>query len=335
MFDLIEESLPDESKNTGAAPLPSSLEGTVYTMPSHRPTTLSASGSETKKKSGGLILIIVGVVVVVSATVFLVWWVVFPPNTSTPTPVVEQPTTPVSEVPATPVVDNTPVTPATPPSPIPAPTPSDVPTPPPSDTLSYVKSPDSDGDDLTDVEEKLFNTDPQKPDTDADGFLDGAEVKFLYDPTKAGAKLDTSSSVTLYKNSDFAYSLLYPSAWVVNSVDKGNKDVMFSSATGEFFNLTVQDNPEKLSALEWYTTVHKPNADTKSLQTMKYDTWTGVMSDDGLEVYMTANDDTGTVITPYVYVLTYDMGGKKEMNFGAVFQMMIRSFLITDLSFQR
>ncbi|MEK7103569.1 MAG: hypothetical protein AAB870_04445 [Patescibacteria group bacterium] len=331
MFDFIEEPIAEEKKQSNTSTTSAPLEGTVYTMPSHRAAVPTAAAiSENKKKSGGLIAILVGVGVIVVATVFLVWWVVFPPITSTTPPIAQQPTE-TNETPTTPVNENPPVNPPSEPTPIPSDT---TPTTPPS-TITYTKSADSDSDDLTDTEERIFNTDDQKPDTDADGFLDGAEVKFLYDPTKTGTKLDQSSTVTLYKNTNYVYSLLYPSAWVVDSVDKGNKEVIFSSATGEFLNLTVQDNPEKLSALEWYTTVHKPNANTASLQTMKYDTWTGVMSENGLEVYMTANDDSGTVISPYVYVLTYDLGGKQEMNFGSVFQMMIRSFLITDLSSPR
>ncbi|MBX3044340.1 MAG: OmpA family protein [Candidatus Kapabacteria bacterium] len=38
-------------------------------------------------------------------------------------------------------------------------------------------SPDSDGDGLTDDEERLLGTDPNNPDTDGDGLLDGEEVK--------------------------------------------------------------------------------------------------------------------------------------------------------------
>jgi hypothetical protein len=43
---------------------------------------------------------------------------------------------------------------------------------------------DSDQDDLTDQEEQLYGTDPNKADTDGDGYTDGAEVKSGYDPKK-------------------------------------------------------------------------------------------------------------------------------------------------------
>ena len=43
---------------------------------------------------------------------------------------------------------------------------------------------DSDGDGLSDSEEKIYGTDPYNPDTDGDGFTDGAEVRGGYDPLK-------------------------------------------------------------------------------------------------------------------------------------------------------
>lgn len=53
---------------------------------------------------------------------------------------------------------------------------------------------DSDQDDLTDSEEKLYGTDPHNPDTDGDGYKDGTEVKAGYNPLKPapGDKLPNS-----------------------------------------------------------------------------------------------------------------------------------------------
>ena len=61
---------------------------------------------------------------------------------------------------------------------------------------------DSDQDGLTDSEEKIYGTDPQKSDTDSDGYSDGAEVKSGYNPLKAapGDKLsDAPSKITIPK----------------------------------------------------------------------------------------------------------------------------------------
>jgi len=53
-------------------------------------------------------------------------------------------------------------------------------------------NPDTDGDGLTDREEvKVYKTDPLKSDTDGDGYLDGAEVKAGYNPLGPGNLLPT------------------------------------------------------------------------------------------------------------------------------------------------
>ena len=46
---------------------------------------------------------------------------------------------------------------------------------------------DTDGDGLTDgAEVNVYHTDPLNPDTDGDGYSDGAEVINNFDPTKPG-----------------------------------------------------------------------------------------------------------------------------------------------------
>ena len=54
------------------------------------------------------------------------------------------------------------------------------------DTLNQLASVDKDFDNLTNVEEKQFGTDPASPDTDKDGLLDGDEIQIhKTDPLKA------------------------------------------------------------------------------------------------------------------------------------------------------
>lgn len=52
-----------------------------------------------------------------------------------------------------------------------------------SDSVASIKSQDSDKDGLSDLDERLYRSDPTKPDTDGDGFKDGEEVANGYDPT--------------------------------------------------------------------------------------------------------------------------------------------------------
>lgn len=61
--------------------------------------------------------------------------------------------------------------------------------------------PDTDGDGLTDREEvRVFSTDPLKPDTDSDGFSDGTEVRSGYDPKGPGKLLDIDKALRDVQN---------------------------------------------------------------------------------------------------------------------------------------
>lgn len=192
---------------------------------------------------------------------------------------------------------------------------------------------DTDQDGLTDVEERLYSTDPAKSDMDGDGFSDGNELKNLYDPLKLETRLDVSGIVNTYTNQAFKYALLYPASWVAKAVDPtNNREVMISSASGEFFTISVQDNPNKLSPVDWYTTVVTPGGDTSRLQSFAYDTWSGVMTEDSLTVYLTRNEKN-LEAPPLMYVIKYSLNTKNEINFITTFQMMLRSFIFTDLSF--
>jgi len=57
---------------------------------------------------------------------------------------------------------------------------------------------DSDGDGLSDEEEKIYGADPFNPDTDGDGYLDGVEVANGYNPLGAG-KLARNTAIILEK----------------------------------------------------------------------------------------------------------------------------------------
>ncbi|MBI4599556.1 hypothetical protein HY732_01395 [Candidatus Uhrbacteria bacterium] len=191
---------------------------------------------------------------------------------------------------------------------------------------------DEDQDGLTDAEERLYGTGEAKSDTDGDGFSDGNEIKNLFDPVKAEVRLDVSGLVNSYINQTFKYSLLYPSSWVAKANDRTDREVMISSASGEFFTISVEDNPNKLSPVDWYTTVASPGADSSRLQTFSHDTWSGVMTEDSLTVFLTRNEKDPQK-QGLLTVIKYNLNTKNELSFMTTFQMMLRSFLFTDLSF--
>ncbi|MCX6745573.1 MAG: hypothetical protein NTX00_00975 [Candidatus Parcubacteria bacterium] len=188
--------------------------------------------------------------------------------------------------------------------------------------ITYKSSLDSDSDGLTDVEEEIYGTEKRKPDTDGDGYLDGAEVINLFNPkVGGGALLETSGLVNKYSNPLFNYEILQPSIWLAKPNDESLREVIFQSSTGEYVEVLVADNPDKLDLVQWYL-LESPAADLNQLQ--KETTKNGyqaLISADHLNYYLidTQNPDK-------VYVITYNIGDKKEVNFLTTFLMMKNSF---------
>lgn len=94
-----------------------------------------------------------------------------------------EPVTPTPETTGAPTMASAPVAPPTSPSPnIPVPTMPTVGTPTPAGAANV----DTDGDGLTDAEERTYGTDPTKIDTDGDGLTDREEIMiYKTDPLKA------------------------------------------------------------------------------------------------------------------------------------------------------
>ena len=182
---------------------------------------------------------------------------------------------------------------------------------------------DSDNDGLTDEEERLFDTGVQKPDTDLDGYLDSEELIHLYSPKSGGmARLENSGLVKVYINSTFSYKILYPAAWVASATDQTDTLVMFSSDTGEFIEVLIQENPRGLSLRDWYLE-QAPTVDASLLGDVISESGIeGLKSPDGLSVYLTGSG--------YIFVVHYNIGTKIELNYRATFEMMIRSFELVE-----
>ncbi len=355
MFDLIEEALltPEPEPKVASAPtapqVAFSPEPLVFSMPE--------KFRKKKKKKSKLPLIIAASVIallLIGGTVAILLILQTPQKPLTPLvqePVQQQPVAvPVAEPTTTDSASSTPASvlpdeqrtapqdapatqQATSTDPI-AVTPPDSTNTTPS-TPTYSAGADTDGDSLTDNEERLYNTDPSKPDTDSDQFTDGDEILRLYDPTRPqGARLETSGLINTFTNQTFKYSLFYPSSWIAKAVNVAEKEIVISSATGEFFSVIVQDNPDHLSALDWYSKVVSPQVNTAKIQTLTSDTWVAAMSEDKMSVYITKNTDAaknGAIVV----VIKYNPNTKNEINFSSTMQMMLKSFVFTDLSFTR
>lgn len=223
---------------------------------------------------------------------------------------------PVSTVPEAPVV----------PEIAPTSTVAQTPTRPPTSAIvaparNYGKTADLDNDELTDVEEAIYKTDAQKPDTDIDGFADGLEVVSLFNPIGyKPVRLMDSGVVKLYVNPTYQYSIFYPAVWLEQSLDVNNQEVMFTADTGEFVEITVEDNPLKQSVADWYASKapEVSAADLKPVTTKEG--LAGIYSPDSLVAYLPWEDK--------IYVINYNIGLRDTVNFSQTFKMMVNSMVV-------
>lgn len=175
---------------------------------------------------------------------------------------------------------------------------------------------DSDGDGLTDIEENIYKTDSAKTDSDEDGYADSAEILNFYDPTKAGGRLMDSGLISVHRNETEGFSLLFPAAWVSRELNGG--ETIFTSNTGEFVSVSVQENPASQSAFNWYMSKF-PGAKTSELKSLIIDGIPAIGSPDGLSAYL--------AIGAKVYVITYNIGAQQQTNFKTTYQLFLKSFM--------
>ena len=179
---------------------------------------------------------------------------------------------------------------------------------------------DTDKDLLTDKEEDLYATKYVMPDSDSDGFLDGKELLAGYDPTKAeGAKLEDAEFIASYQDKTYSYEVLYPKEWLTD-VDLETDKVLFSAALGEFIEILVENNPDKLSPQQWYMK-QSPGIEISKIQLVSVGDVNGVKSSDGLNVYLFSGSK--------VFIISYNIGTLKELNYKTTFDMMVSSFKIS------
>lgn len=181
---------------------------------------------------------------------------------------------------------------------------------------------DSDGDGLTDAEEDVFGSSVSDPDTDRDGFLDGHEVFHLYNPAGTSPeKLIDTGAVNNYKNEADKYQIYYPKNWTIGGLGSGGRDgTIINSGTGEFISIIVEENPEHLPIISWYLE-QAPGVKAGEIQTfVTKNGLDGVKSLDGFSAYFTTNG--------VVYVISYNIGTKIEINYKRTFEMMLNSFRI-------
>jgi len=199
--------------------------------------------------------------------------------------------------------------------------PADCPAPPSPPPLPAVLplATDTDNDGLTDVEESLFTTDFVNSDSDADGYRDGLEVINLYNPAGfAPHKIEETNLVKTYSNPTYNYTIFYPASWLARALDETNREVMFTSATGEFMQVIVEDNLDKIPLLDWYLEKAPGTNPAEIGAVITKAGLSGIKSPDGLTVYFGAEDK--------IFAISYNIGIKTELNYKSTFEMMYKSF---------
>jgi len=191
------------------------------------------------------------------------------------------------------------------------------------DPIYYELAQDTDYDLLSDIEEGLWGTDPLNTDTDGDTYSDGIEIKNLFNPNTAGdgtGKLIDSGLIKEHVDSNLGYAIYYPANWQTSVIDP--EQIMFISNTGEFIQVIVENNENNyLSATEWYL-LQNPEVEEQDLEEILIGNWSGVRSPDGLNVYLLNSEK--------IYIISYNIGLKTELNYQTTFEMMLKSFRVFD-----
>ena len=189
-----------------------------------------------------------------------------------------------------------------------------------AEPLGAVRTPpsaDTDADGLTDEEEALLATNREVVDTDGDTYTDRAEIFSGYSPLLPGVKLEAADLFATYTNPTYGYKAPYPKKWLADSLDQTNKQVLFISATEEFFEILVEDNPTKTPIVDWYR-AQSPALANVQLDVTTVDGAAAVWSPDGLTLYVGRDG--------LVFIITYNKGQIEQINWPTFFEYFYKNF---------
>lgn len=185
---------------------------------------------------------------------------------------------------------------------------------------------DSDSDGISDLEETIFSSDVRNPDSDGDGFLDGNEVFNLYNPMgKAPAKLSDGGLVKQIGGA-VGWSMYVPAKWSMALDAADGSEATITSDHGEKFIVTVQDNQNNLSIVDWYLAKY---SGTDKITLMKYKSkggYEGIIGPDLLTTYVPWGNK--------IFSFQYDRGTQPFINFRTVYSLMLNSLVLKGLSLE-
>ncbi len=193
-----------------------------------------------------------------------------------------------------------------------------------------VESPDTDNDGLTDIEENLIGTSHLDSDTDKDGFKDGDEIISGYNPlipeSSEKAKLENADflriAVTDFADDNFSIPVM--KKWSFSTV-KATKQAIITTETGEIIKISVKENADRISAIDWYLKLN-PQVMPVQLKQIEYGNLSGLIAPDNLSVYF--SDSLKTKIYSFEYIM--DAGS--QLRYPNIVKMMIKKFTLVKLA---
>lgn len=192
---------------------------------------------------------------------------------------------------------------------------------------------DTDSDGLTDVEERLYGTDPRNPDTDGDSFLDGNEVFNLYDPLEpAPAPLSLSRFINNYRHSgEVSFNFFYPNAWDVQSLSVNNvltvdnflDGVSIRTLTSSVLSMQVLEPDEGIELSEFFEAIiEERGVENDILRYISKAGYVGYQTEGKRMAMIEAGD--------YWVLFEYDTRNDRFIEHLMTFQMIMNSFIINE-----
>jgi hypothetical protein len=317
----------------------------IRTMP--RKFKISSQTGDNKTTAIGAVIMVVGFLVL-GAAVYLAYVFLIKPATPAPklevsspaavvtppvtqTPANQAPFTPPAATTTAPVVPTATSTPivATSTNPVIASSSSPVATSTPAASSTQVLSSeglpsgaavvDSDKDGLSEVEEALLGTDPNKADTDGDGFTDGAELLSLYNPAGIG-KITDNAHIGVYQDAAAKFSVDYPKIWQVQNLNNG-QSIIFSAADNSFVEIISMPDTGSMSIKDWYNSQF-PNTPVTDADVIKKNGWQGVFHQTREIFYLI------DAAKKNIYTISYVPVNSATPSYYHIFEMMINSFTL-------
>ena len=123
--------------------------------------------------------------------------------------------------------------------------------------------------------------------------------------------------IAVYSNAVQNYVIFRPAAWSVRETDDTKKEVFFDGPSGEFVEVLVQDKDKAQPIMDWYL-AQSPGVTSSQVEPYKtkqgYD---AVLSPDKFTAYVDGGNK--------VYVISYNLGKRFEIQYKVTFQMMVQS----------